>query len=123
MDHSLSVVVQIELDTRCVHLVVTGDLTERNHRVLTPLVARARTLVPGAAVVVDLTGAQHVDPGGLDLLRWSLDHDPLPESGGAVRVLTRPAPFGLAEAARPTAGAPAPAPARWTGAEPGGVAA
>ena len=90
MDHSLSVVVQIELDTRCVHLVVTGDLTERNHRVLTPLVARARTLVPGAAVVVDLTGAQHVDPGGLDLLRWSLDHDPLPESGGAVRVLTRP---------------------------------
>jgi hypothetical protein len=38
-------------------------------------------------------------------------------------VLTRPAPFGLAEAARPTAGAPAPAPARWNGAEPGGVAA
>ena len=119
MDDPLSVVVQIELDTRCVHLVVTGDLTERNHRTLTPLVARARALFPGAAVTVDLTGAQHVDPGGLDLLRWSLDHDPAPEPGGGVQVLTRPEPFGLPGATR----SHAPAPARFNGAEQGGVAA
>jgi hypothetical protein len=123
MDHSLSVVVQIELDTRCVHLVVTGDLTERNHRTLNPLVGRARALFPGAAVTVDLTSAQHVDPGGLDLLRWSLDHGPVPEPGGAVQVLTRPVPFGLPEAVRPAARPHAPAPTPWNGAEQGGVAA
>ncbi|MFI7496086.1 hypothetical protein ACH9D2_15390 [Kocuria sp. M4R2S49] len=121
MDQSLSVVVQVEVDTRCVHLVVTGDLTERNHRSLTPLVSRARTLFPGAAVTVDLTGAQHVDPGGLDLLRWSLDHGP--EPGGPVQVLTRPVPFGLTEATRPPGRAHAPAPSSWHGAGQGGVAA
>lgn len=123
MDHSLSVVVQIEVDTRCVHLVVTGDLTERNHRTLTPLVSRARTLLPGACVTVDLTGAQHVDPGGLDLLRWSLDHDTVPEAGGAVQVLTRPVPFGLTEAARPPVPAHAAAAGSWNGAERDGAAA
>lgn len=123
MDHSLSVVVQIELDTRCVHLVVTGDLTERNQRTLTPLVDRARTLFPGARVTVDLTGAQHVDPGGLDLLQWSLDQGPAAEPGGTVQVRTRPVPFGLPEAVRPAARPHAAAPSPWIGAEQGGVAA
>lgn len=123
MDHSLSVVVQIELDTRCVHLVVTGDLTERNHRTLPPLVSRARALFPGATVTVDLTGAQHVDPEGLDLLRWSLDQSPAPEPGGPVQVLTRPVPFGLAETPGPAVRADAPGPMTWNGAQPDGVAA
>ncbi|MEX5298480.1 hypothetical protein RCG67_06845 [Kocuria sp. CPCC 205292] len=123
MDHSLSVVVQIELDTRCVRLVVTGDLTEHNHRALTPLVGRARALFPDAAVAVDLTGAQHVDPEGLDLLRWSLEQGPVPEPGGSVRILTRPVPFGLAEASRPAVRAHVPAPAPRHGAGAEGVAA
>lgn len=117
MDHSLSVVVQIDLEARCVHLVVTGCLTERNHRTLTPLVARARTLLPGTTVTVDLTGAQRVDPGGLDLLQWSVDHDPV--AAGSVQVLTRPVLFGLPEPARPAAARPA-GPASWN---VGGVAA
>ncbi|MFF0990507.1 hypothetical protein [Kocuria nitroreducens] len=121
MDHPLSVVVQIELDTRCVHPVVTGDLTERSRRTLTPLGDRA--LFPGASVAVDPKGAQHVDPGGPDRLRWSLDHGPAPEPGGAVQVLTRPVPFGLPEAVRPAARPHAPAPAPRNSAERGGVAA
>lgn len=123
MEHFLSVVVQIELDSRRVRLVVTGDLTARNHRALSPLVGRARALFPGAAVTVDLTGAQHVDPGGLELLRWSLDIGPGAEPADAVQVLTRPVPFGLAEPPGPGPRPQPPAPAPWSGAELGGVAA
>ncbi|MEX5294702.1 hypothetical protein QYM41_05395 [Kocuria sp. CPCC 205268] len=123
MEHSLSVVVRIERDTGCVHLVVTGDLTERNHRTLPPLVGRARALFPEASVVVDLTGAQHVEPEGLDLLRWSLDQDLGPESAGPVHVVTRPVPFGSAEGPRPSARARTAVPGTWTGTERGGVAA
>lgn len=95
MDHKLSVVVQVDVDGRYVHLLVTGCLTERNHTGLPPLVERARALAPGAAVDVDLTRAHHVDPGGLERLRRCLDPDDSPGPGGPVRLLTRPAPFGL----------------------------
>jgi ABC-type transporter Mla MlaB component len=107
MDHHLSVVVQVDLEDRCVHLVVTGRLTERNHRGLAPLVRRARTVLPGAAVVIDLAGAQHVEQAGLDLLRWSIDHDGDLAGPAPVQVLTRPVPFAVAD--------PLPAPASWNG--------
>ena len=75
MHHKLSVLVQVDLDGRHVRLVVTGCLTEVNHRALCPVVRRARTLVPGIAVIVDATSAHHVEPAAVDLLRWAAEHD------------------------------------------------
>ena len=75
MHHKLSVLVQVDLDGRHVRLVVSGCLTEVNHRALCPVIRRARTLVPGIAVIVDATSAQHVEPAAADLLRWSAEHD------------------------------------------------
>ena len=113
MDHNLSVVVQVDLEDRCVHLVVTGRLTERNHRGLPPLVRRARTVLPDAAVLIDLAGAQHVEKAGLELLRWFIDHDGDLAGSAPVHVLTRPVPFAVAD--------PLPAPGTWSAL--GGVAA
>ncbi|MEX5303653.1 hypothetical protein [Kocuria sabuli] len=75
MHHKLSVLVQVDLDGRHVRLVVTGCVTEVNHRALCPLIRRARTLVPGIAVIVDITSAHHVEPAAVDLLRWAAEHE------------------------------------------------
>ncbi|MFI7480986.1 hypothetical protein ACH9EU_01080 [Kocuria sp. M1R5S2] len=75
MHHKLSVLVQVDLDGRHVRLVVSGCLTEVNHRALCPVVRRARTLVPGIAVIVDATSAHHVEPAAVGLLRWAAEHD------------------------------------------------
>lgn len=75
MRHKLPVLVQVDLDGRHVRLVVSGCLTEVNHRALCPVVRRARTLIPGIAVIVDATSARHVDAGAVDLLRWSAEHE------------------------------------------------
>ncbi|MFF0989292.1 hypothetical protein [Kocuria nitroreducens] len=75
MHHKPSVLVQVDLDGRHIRLVVSGCVTELNHRALCPLVRRARTLVPGIAVVVDLTTAHHVEPAAVDLLRWAAEHE------------------------------------------------
>lgn len=93
MDPSLSVVVQVDPGGSFVHLLVTGSLTEATQRQLPDLVGRARTLVPGATVNVDLSAAHHVEPAALAQLQRSLDHDHDRDSGGPVRVLTHPAPF------------------------------
>jgi hypothetical protein len=90
MDHKLSVLVQIDLHGAYVRLVVTGCVTEANQHVLHPLVARARTLIPPVAVAVDLTGAEHVEEGAVDLLRWALEHDDTAAGAGPVEVLTAP---------------------------------
>lgn len=75
MRHKLSVLVQVDLDGKHVRLVVTGCLTEVNHRALCPLLRRARTLVPGIEVLVDVTAAHHVEAAAVDLLRWAAEHD------------------------------------------------
>lgn len=75
MHHKLSVLVQVDLDGKHIRLVVTGCVTELNHRALCPLVRRARTLVPGIAVIVDITSAHHVEPAAVDLLRWAAEHE------------------------------------------------
>lgn len=75
MHHKPSVLVQVDLDGRHIRLVVSGCVTELNHRALCPLVRRARTLAPDIAVVVDLTAAQHVEPVAVDLLRWAAEHE------------------------------------------------
>ena len=68
MHHKPSVLVQVDLDGRHIRLVVSGCVTELNHRALCPLVRRARTLAPDIAVVLDLTTAHHVEPVAVDLL-------------------------------------------------------
>lgn len=88
MDHKLSVLVQIDLHGAHVRLVVTGCVTEANQHVLHPLVARARTLNSPVAVAVDLTGAEHVEAGAVDLLRWALEHDNTAAGDSPVEVLT-----------------------------------
>lgn len=75
MHHKPSVLVQVDLDGRHIRLVVSGCVTELNHRALCPLVRRARTLAPDIAVVVDLTSAHHVEPAAVDLLRWAAEHE------------------------------------------------
>lgn len=75
MHHKMSVLVQVDLDGRHVRLVVTGCVTEVNHRALCPLIRRARNLVPGTTVVVDLTSAHHVESTAVDLLRWATEHE------------------------------------------------
>ncbi|PLC10842.1 hypothetical protein AUQ48_16090 [Kocuria flava] len=103
MDHKLSVLVQVDLDGAYVRLVVTGCLTEANQHVLYPLVRRARTLIPPVTVTVDLTTAEQVEEGALDLLRWALEHDDTAPAAGPVEVLVPgpmradgPAPAGIA---------------------------
>ena len=88
MDHKLSVLVQIDLHGAYLRLVVTGCVTEANQHVLHPLVARARTLIPPVTVTVDLTGAEHVEAGAVDLLSWALAHDGTADGVGPVEVLT-----------------------------------
>lgn len=75
MHHKLSVLVQVDLDGRHVRLVVTGCLREVNHRALCPVLRRARTLLPGIAVIVDVSSAHHVEAAALDLLHWAAEHE------------------------------------------------
>jgi hypothetical protein len=123
MHHKPSVLVQVDLDGRHVRLVVTGCVTELNHRALCPLVRRARTLVPGIAVVVDATSAHHVEPAAVDLLRWAAEHDDavqgtppvrfvLPDELPAHGTVTRMAAWAPGRGAPGPAGTRHPAPRR-----------
>ncbi|OLT04391.1 hypothetical protein BJF77_17240 [Kocuria sp. CNJ-770] len=67
--------VQVDLDGRQVRIEVTGAVTENNQRGLCPVIGRARRLVPGIQVVVDLRGAESVEAAAMDLLRWSAEHE------------------------------------------------
>ena len=94
MDHRLSVLVQVDLHGRSVRLVVTGCVTEVNHHVLSPLIRRARLLIPAATVEVELTAAGHVEAlavellhRAVELLHRAVDHDPSLEKPSPVRVL------------------------------------
>ncbi|GAA1760815.1 hypothetical protein [Kocuria aegyptia] len=95
MTHKLSVTVQIDLDGKNVRIMATGCLTEANQQALPPLIARARTLTPGIRVTVDLSGAEHVEAAGADLLRWAIDHEG-PQHGSVELVLPEPSPAHLA---------------------------
>lgn len=92
MDLQLCVLVQIDLDGRHVRLVVTGRLTETNQRGLHPVIGRARSLTSATEVLVDLTGAEHVEAAAVDLLSWEIDHGDFSAAGGPVAfVLPAPA--------------------------------
>jgi ABC-type transporter Mla MlaB component len=98
MELQLCVAVETNPEGTQVRLVVTGHLTESNHRALFLLAKRARGLSSHAEVVVDLTGAASVEASAVDLLMWELDHhhasaaehpvgivvpEPLPPSSGS----------------------------------------
>ena len=107
MNPKLSVTVQVDLDGRNVTVLVTGCLTEASQWALHPLIRRARTLTPGVRVTVDLNGAQHIEAAGIDLLRWTLDHDaPLPRQGPVTLVVPDPLPAHPVATARPVPAAP-----------------
>ena len=99
MDHKLSVTVQVDLDGKNVRVLVTGCLTELSQRALHPLILRARTLTPDIRVTVDLSGAQHVEALGVDLLRQAVGHDG-PRQGPVRLVLPDPLPDHLGAPAR-----------------------
>lgn len=85
MQRKISVLVEVDLDGRYVRVNVTGALTEVNQQALYPVLRRARTMLPGARVIADLTCVHDVEPAAADFLRWAADHD---ESlGGAVDLL------------------------------------
>lgn len=84
MPHKLSVTVQIDLDGKNVRIIATGCLTEASQQALHPLIDRASTLVPGIRVTVDLSGAQHVEATGVELLRQAFEHDSPCSSPGPV---------------------------------------
>lgn len=75
MEPKIAVVVQVDLDGRQVRIVATGAVTKVNQRGLCPVIGRARRLVPGIRVVVDLRRAESVEPAAMDLLRWSAEHE------------------------------------------------
>lgn len=75
MQRKISVLVEVDLDGRYVRVNVTGALTEVNQQALYPVLRRARTMLPGARVIADLTCVHDVEPAAVDLLRWALEHD------------------------------------------------
>lgn len=88
MGKMLSVVVPVDLHGADVRLVVTGTVTDATQWAVHPLMNRARSILPGAMVWVDLTGADRVEPTAVELLQSALQHD-RPDSGaGSVQILT-----------------------------------
>ncbi|WP_139318534.1 hypothetical protein [Kocuria sp. CNJ-770] len=84
MKHTMSVLVQVDLDATHVRVLVTGCLTEANQHVLHPVIGRARTL--GAAVHVDLDSVRHLQPAAATQLRAAVDHEGASPGLGAVRI-------------------------------------
>lgn len=84
--HTLSVLVDIDLDGTSVQLHITGCLTEANQHVLHPLIRRARTLTPSVHVEVDLASLQHLEPTAVTLLQSAVDHEGSSAESGSVRV-------------------------------------
>lgn len=93
MNPKLSVLLQIDVEANYLNVAVTGHLTETNQRALYPLINRARALVPGIQVTIDLSCARHIDPVGLDLLRWGIEQTDPDRPRGRIRlVLPEPPP-------------------------------
>lgn len=87
MTDTLSVLVQLDLHGASVRLIVTGTVTETTQRAVHPLLARTCTIVAGATVSVDLTGAEHVEPAAFELLQGACDHHRPEAVEGPVEIL------------------------------------
>lgn len=86
MKHTMSVLVQVDLDATHVRILVTGCLTEANQHVLHPVIGRARTLGAGVPVRVDLDSVRHLQPAAVTLLRAAVDHEGASPGLGAVSI-------------------------------------
>ena len=75
MDPKISVLADIDMDGTYVSLVVTGRLTEANQQGLHPLIRQARSMAPGGVISVDLRGAEDVEDGAVESLRWAIGHN------------------------------------------------
>jgi hypothetical protein len=68
MDHKLRVTVRLDIDLHWARMDVRGCLTEQNCRALLPIVRRSFRFLQEPNVVIDVSSAQHIDPGGVDAL-------------------------------------------------------
>ncbi|OUM39624.1 hypothetical protein [Arthrobacter sedimenti] len=68
MNHKLRVTVRLDIDLRWARMDVRGCLTEENCRALLPIVRRSFRFLQEPNVVIDVSSAQHIDPGGVDAL-------------------------------------------------------
>ena len=68
MNHKLNVLIRLDIDHTQAIVQVNGCLTDAGHQALFPLIRRTRSLANGLAVIVDTTGAQHIDVAGLHYL-------------------------------------------------------
>lgn len=97
MQRKISVLVEVDLDSRHVRVNATGALTEVNQQALHPVLRRARTTLPGATVGVDLTCVHDLEPVAVDLLRRAVERDEALD--GAVEIQAPEAPPAEAPAA------------------------
>lgn len=79
---------------------LTKMVVEALQQVLPTLAGRARAFAPGIQVIVDVSGADHIEAAAVDLLRWAIDHDHL-RYGQVGMVLPEPPPCHLATVASP----------------------
>ncbi|MEX5261765.1 hypothetical protein [Kocuria sp. CPCC 205263] len=86
MKHTMSVLVQVDLDGTHVRVLVTGCVTEANQHVLHPVIERARALTAGVHVHVDLASVQHLEPTAVTLLRAAVDHGGVSSGSGAAGI-------------------------------------
>ncbi|MEX5300766.1 hypothetical protein [Kocuria sabuli] len=98
MQRKISVLVEVDLDGRYVHVHVTGALTAVNQQGLHPVLRRARTMLPAATVSLDLTCVRELDPRALELLRRTVEHEPGLDGAVQIRV-PQEAPAGAAATA------------------------
>lgn len=86
MKHTMSVLVQVDLDGTHVRILVTGCVTEANQHVLHPLIARARAITAAVRVQVDLDSVQHLEPAAVALLRAAVVHEETSPALGVVSI-------------------------------------
>ncbi len=80
--HRLSVLLRLDVDGAAVCLAVTGCLTVRSQQVLPGIVDRSRSLCSsGSVVVIDLTGAGHIEGSALRAVHRAIREAP---AGGRV---------------------------------------
>ncbi|MFC3299496.1 hypothetical protein FJV46_14060 [Arthrobacter agilis] len=69
MRHTLSITVKLDLDFRWARIDVHGCLTQGSCRALVPIVDRCFRILQKPDVVIDLSGAQHIENEGVNTLR------------------------------------------------------
>jgi hypothetical protein len=69
MRHTLSITVKLDIDFRWARIDVRGCLTRGSCRALVPIVDRSFRILQEPNVIIDLTGATHIDREGVDTLQ------------------------------------------------------